>query len=171
MNVSSSWQSGCRPRFSFVIRQPLTDEQKLSVSFACLSLRPWSTNHIHSSNKRIPSLELRVQVSEMLQEHTGWMAEEFPHTVEVSSCAGGIVSTLLIKVHSMICKFVLVCFLVLALKRSVDVRFEGIQHHRASMETDDMKVTVTFRSNHMRRYTRSKLRRMFELMDHGVSPE
>ena len=35
------------------------------------------------------------------------------------------------------------------------------------MESDFMKVTVTFRSSHMRRYTRSKLRRFFELMDHG----
>ena len=56
MTESSFWQSGCRPRFSFVIRQPLTDKQKLSVSFACLSFRPWlcqaapTKNHNHSSN-------------------------------------------------------------------------------------------------------------------------
>ena len=93
------------PFLRFVIRQPLTDEQELSVSFACMSLRPWlcqaapSTIHNHSSNKRMPSLELRVQVSGMLQEHTGWKAEVFPHTVEASSCAGDIISTLLIKVH------------------------------------------------------------------------
>ena len=103
MKASSFWQSGCRPRFSFVIRPPLTDGQELSIWFACLSLRQrlWHTalftNHNDSSNKRTPSVELRFQFQGMLQEDIRWEAWEFPHTVKISSCAGAIISTLLMK--------------------------------------------------------------------------
>ena len=83
MKASSFWQSGCRPRFSFVIRPPLTDGQELSIWFACLSLRQrlWHTalftNLNDSSNKRTPSCELRFQVQGMLQKHLGWKADDF----------------------------------------------------------------------------------------------
>ena len=103
MKASSFWQSGCWHRFSFVIRHPLTDGQEFSIWFACLSLRQrlWHTapftNHDDSSNKRTLSRELRFQVQEMLQEHLGWKAEDFLYIVKNSSCAGAIISTLLMK--------------------------------------------------------------------------
>ena len=73
MKVSSFWLGGCRPRFSFVIPQPLTDTQELSKWFACLSLRErlWHTapftNHNDPSNRRTPSRELRFQLQGMFK--------------------------------------------------------------------------------------------------------